>query len=266
MSDSSEEAGREPSVVINADEGRVTITLQRPDVLNSLDEAMVGELHDALDGCVDARVVVLRGAGRGFSAGRDLSGASPLEEDAKAILAELFNPLVTKLRNLPMPTIAAVHGPALGVGFGLAMACDLLIAAEKSKLGSPFANIGCVLDSGGHAALVQRVGPHRALELIYTGRLLNGTEAAEMGLVNEVVADDELEARVDALATALASGPTAAFAASKKIVHQLADSSLDFAGVLDAEATAQGDLAGGPDYVEGISAFMEKRKPAFRGE
>lgn len=253
------------TIQLDVTDGRATITLNRPEVMNSLDAQAVDRLHEVLDGCVDARVVVVRGAGRGFSAGRDLSNAQPLDEDARAILAELFNPVIAKLRSLPMPTIAAVHGPALGVGFGIAMACDMVIAAEKSRLGSPFANIGCVLDSGGHAALVQRVGPHRALELVYTGRLLDGTAAAAMGLVNEVVADDGLDARIDELATQIANGPTAAFAASKRIVHALADGRLDFAGVLDAEADAQGVLAGGHDYVEGISAFMEKRSPGFTG-
>ncbi len=245
---------------------RVTITLNRPDVINSLDEAMVAALHDALDGCATARVVVIRGTGKGFSAGRDLSQATPLEEDARAILADLFNPLVAKIRALPMPTIAAVHGPALGVGFGIAMACDIVLAAERSRLGSPFANIGCVLDSGGHAALVQRVGPHRALELIYTSRLLDGAAAAAMGLVNEVVADDALDARIEELAGQIAAGPTAAFAASKRIVQRIADQQFGFADVLTAEADAQGELAGRPDYVEGISAFMDKRRPQFRGE
>lgn len=246
-------------------DGCATISLNRPDVMNSLDADMVTRLHGALDECVEARVVVIRGEGRGFSAGRDLSNAQPLEEDARAILADLFNPLIARIRTLQMPTIAAVHGPALGVGFGIVMACDIVIAAERSRLGSPFANIGCVLDSGGHAALVQRVGPHRALELIYTSRLLDGTAAAAMGLVNDVADDDELDTRVDELATQIAAGPTAAFAASKRIVHAVADGLADFDQVLAAEADAQGELAGGPDYVEGIGAFMEKRSPRFVG-
>ena len=166
--------------------------LDRPDVLNSLDDDMVAEFHIALDSAADARCVLVRGEGRGFSAGRDLSTAEPLTEDATAILGDLFNPMIARIAELPMPTIAAVHGACLGVGFGIAMACDLVYCAEKTKIGSPFANIGAVLDSGGHAALVGRVGPHRALELIYTGRLLDGNEAAAMGLVNGVVPDDEL--------------------------------------------------------------------------
>lgn len=254
------------TIELTLDGGVANITLNKPDVMNALDPDMVEQFHVALDDCLAARVVVVQGAGRGFSAGRDLSDASPLDEDARAILADVFNPLVAKLRALPRPTIAAVHGAALGVGFGLAMACDMIVVSEKSRLGSPFNKIGCVLDSGGHAALVQRVGPHRALELIYTGRLLDGTEAAAMGLANEVVADDQLAARIDALASELASGPTAAFAASKRIVRAITDGELNFAASLDAEANAQGELAGGPDYVEGISAFMGKRTPTFTGE
>lgn len=253
------------SILVDVQGPRATLTLDRPDVMNSLDADMVERFHAVLDDCAGARVTVIRGNGRGFSAGRDLSNAEPLEEDAQAILADLFNPLIARLRALPVPTIAAVHGPALGVGFGIAMACDLIIAAERSRLGSPFANIGCVLDSGGHAALVQRVGPHKALELIYTGRLIDGTEAARVNLVNEVVPDDELDARVDDLATTIAAGPTSAFVESKRIVHSVADGLSDFTGVLRAEAEAQGRVAGGHDYAEGISAFMEKRTPSFTG-
>jgi len=253
------------TMMLELADGRATITLNRPEVMNSLDADTIDRFHTVLDECAGARVVVIRGAGRAFSAGRDLSNARPLEEDARSILADLFNPAIARLRALPVPTIAAVHGPALGVGFGIAMACDIVIAAERSRLGSPFANIGCVLDSGGHAALVQRVGPHRALELVYTGRLLDGTAAAAMGLINDVVADDELDVRIDELATKIAAGPTAAFAASKRIVHAIADGRADFAAVLAAEAGAQGELAGGHDYVEGISAFMEKRAPGFTG-
>jgi enoyl-CoA hydratase/carnithine racemase len=252
-------------VRLDVDGDRATITIDRPDVMNSLDERTVDAFHTALDACDDARVVVIAGTGRAFSAGRDLSGAEPLEEDARAILVDVFNPLVVRVRMLPMPTIAAVQGAALGVGFGIAMACDLVIAGERARLGSPFANIGCVLDSGGHAALVQRIGPHRALELVYTGRLLDGTEAAAIGLVNEVVPDADLATRVDELATRIGAGPTAAFMASKRIVQRLVDQRYGFGDVLDAEAEAQGELAGGPDYVEGITAFLEKRTPTFRG-
>ncbi|MGD9701312.1 MAG: enoyl-CoA hydratase/isomerase family protein [Acidimicrobiia bacterium] len=243
------------------------IVLDRPDVINALDDSMVAELHQALDEVERAgsRAVVVRGAGRGFSAGRDLSTAEPLTEDAEAILRDVFNPLIARLTALPVPTFAAVHGACLGVGFGIAMACDVVVCATRTRIGSPFANIGAVLDSGGHAALVRRVGPHRALELIFTGRLLDGNEAAAMGLVNACVADDELVDHVRGMALRVAAGPTAAFARSKALVHRILDDGLSLAQVLAAEAAAQGQAAGTPDYVEGMTAFLEKRSPTFRG-
>ena len=253
------------SVRLEINGGVAEVVLDRPDVLNSLDDAMVAEFHTALDGTVDARCVVVRGEGRGFSAGRDLSTAEPLTEDAAAILGDVFNPLIARLAELPVPTIAAVHGACLGVGFGIAMACDLIYCAEKTKVGSPFANIGAVLDSGGHAALVARVGPHRALELIYTGRLIDGNEAAAMGLVNGVVPDGELLDRVRAIAGSIAAGPTGTFVMSKRLVRRIVDEHLSLADVLAAEAAAQGAAAGTPDYVEGMTAFLEKRRPEFTG-
>jgi enoyl-CoA hydratase/carnithine racemase len=257
------------SVRLEINGGVAEVVLDRPDVLNSLDDDMVAEFHTALDNALDgtaaARCVLVRGEGRGFSAGRDLSTAEPLTEDAAAILGDVFNPLIARLAELPVPTIAAVHGACLGVGFGIAMACDLVYCAAKTKIGSPFANIGAVLDSGGHAALVGRVGPHRALELIYTGRLIDGNEAAAMGLVNGVVPDDELLEHVRGIAGSIAAGPTGTFVMSKRLVRRIVDEHLAFNDVLAAEAAAQGEAAGTPDYVEGMTAFMEKRRPEFTG-
>ena len=243
------------------------LVLDRPDVINALDDAMVVDMHKALDEVEQARsrAVVVRGAGRGFSAGRDLSTAEPLTEDAEAILRDVFNPLIARIAGLPIPTLAAVHGACLGVGFGIAMACDVVVCATRTRIGSPFANIGAVLDSGGHFALVHRVGPHRALELIYTGRLLDGPEAAAMGLVNVCVADDELLDHVRAMADRVAAGPTATFARSKELVRRIVDEGLSLEQVLAAEAAAQGGAAGTPDYVEGMTAFLEKRPPTFEG-
>lgn len=252
-------------------DGAVTeIVLDRPDVLNAFDGDMVAAFHTALDDLelpdrVEPRAVVVRGAGRGFSAGRDLSSAEPLTEDAEAILAEVFNPMILRLAELAVPTIAAVHGACLGVGFGVAMACDLVMCAERTKIGSPFANIGAVLDSGGHAALVQRIGPHRSLELIYTGRLLDGTEAATIGLVNSVHADHELLDAARATAARIAAGPTAAFVRSKRLVRRIVDERPSLVEVLAAEAAEQGAAAGTPDYVEGMTAFTDKRTPRFTG-
>jgi len=253
------------TIRIETADGVAEIVLDRPEVLNSLDEAMVDEFHRALDQAHGARVVLIRGEGRGFSAGRDLSNAEPLSEDAAAILREVFNPLIERLALFPAPTVAAVHGPCLGVGFGIAMACDLVYCAAKTRIGSPFANIGAVLDSGGHAALLHRVGPHRALELIYTGRLLDGVEAAAMGLVNAVFTGDELLGEVRAIVAKIATGPTGTFIRSKRLIRRLLDEQLPLDAVLEAEAVEQGAVAGTSDYVEGMTAFLEKRSPNFTG-
>ena len=255
------------TVELTFDGAMAEVVMQRPEVLNSLDESAVTDLSSALNQAVEqgARGLLLRGDGRGFSAGRDLSTASPLTEDAYAILSQVFNPLISQLRNLPIPTVAAVHGPCLGVGFGLAMACDVVLAARKSTLGSPFANIGCVLDSGGHLALVQRIGSHRALELIYTAELINGERAEQIGLVNRVVDDDALVETARNMVKSISQGPTQALLESKQIIANIVDQGDGLAEVLEAEAVAQGRMAGTPDYVEGITSFLEKRKPTFNG-
>jgi 2-(1,2-epoxy-1,2-dihydrophenyl)acetyl-CoA isomerase len=252
-----------PTVTCSTDDGLAEIRLDRPDRLNSLDEAMVADFHTALDGVGDARAVLVTAAGRAFSAGRDLTDAEPLTEDAEAILRDLFNPLLQRIADLEVPTIAAVQGACLGVGLGIAFACDVVIAADDARIGSPFARIGAVLDSGGHRYLVERVGPHRALELIYTGKLLSGSEAAAIGLVNRSVPADELDGEARSLARTTAGGPTEAFRESKRIVRSLA--AVQLADVLAAEGAAQGRIARTADYAEGITAFQEKRQATFTG-
>ncbi len=242
------------------------VVLDRPDKLNAFDEDMSADLSARLDeveaaGC---RALVLRGEGRGFSAGRDLAGLR-LDEDAEAWITTYVNGLVLRIADLPIPTFAAVHGPALGVGFGLAFACDVVIAADNARLGSPFANIGAVLDSGGHHVLVQRLGPHRALDLIYSARLITGADAAAMGLVTASVPAEQLLEETRTRAAKAAAGPTAAFAASKAIVRRIAEEGIGLAAVLAAEAAAQKAASSTADYREGMTAFVEKRTPAFEG-
>jgi enoyl-CoA hydratase/carnithine racemase len=255
------------SVGYGLDAGLAEIVLDRPDVLNSIDPHTAAAVVESLDRAErdGARAVLLRGEGRAFSAGRDLRGADPLHEDARAILADTFNPLIRRVAGVEVPTFAAVQGACLGVGLGIALACDVVIAADDARIGSPFANIGAVLDSGAHLAFVHRLGMHRALELVYTGRLLSGAEAAAWGLVNASVPAGELLEHVRAMATRVAAGPTAAFRQSKVIARRVVDEGLGLDGVLDAEASAQGAVAGGDDYVEGITAFLEKRPPTFGG-
>jgi enoyl-CoA hydratase/carnithine racemase len=241
------------------------VVIDRPDKLNAFDDAMVREMHEALDGIGDARAVVVRAEGRGFCAGRDLATADPGSEDGEAVLNELFNPLLTKLYSLPVPTFAAVQGAALGVGLGIALACDVVYVADNAKIGSPFAQIGAVLDSGAHAHFVDRLGAHRALELIYTGRLLSGGDAAAIGLVNEAVPGEVLLDTVRRIAATVAEGPTFAFAQSKAIVHDVVSGRRDPAEVMRLEAAAQGRASRTADYAEGMTAFLQKRAPSFGG-
>jgi 2-(1,2-epoxy-1,2-dihydrophenyl)acetyl-CoA isomerase len=261
------ESEQHGNVRLSVEDGVAELVLDRPDKMNAMNVAMVGALIECLDAAetAGARALLVRGEGRAFCSGRDLSEADPLHEDGEAILGDLVNPLMARMSGLAMPTIAAVHGACLGTGLGLALACDIAYAADDARIGSPFARIGAVLDSGAHAAFVSRVGPHRALELVYTGRLLSGREAAEWGLVNRSVAGADLVRRTREMARTVAQGPTAAFLESKRIVRRIQDESPSLADLLAAEAAAQGRASRTHDYQDGISAFQEKRRPAFTG-
>src|SRR5262249_50810678 len=170
------------------------IVLNRPAKMNALNEAAMQTLAEQLDAAENAgvRALILRGEGPGFSAGRDLSDADPFNEDGEAILEKMVNPVIRRVADFPAPSFAAVHGPCLGIGLGLALACDVVYVADDAKIGSPFARIGAVLDSGAHSFFVSRLGTHRALELIYSGRLISGAEAAALGLVNASMPKEKL--------------------------------------------------------------------------
>jgi 2-(1,2-epoxy-1,2-dihydrophenyl)acetyl-CoA isomerase len=255
------------TVRLEADGGFAELVLDRPDKMNAVNEAMVADLHECLGRIEDGgtRALVVRGEGRGFCAGRDLADADPANEDGEAILNDVLNPVVARLAGLAVPTFAAVHGPALGTGLGLALACDVVYVADDARIGSPFARIGAVLDSGAHDFLVRRIGAHRTLELVYTGRMLSGREAAEWGIVNRSVGRLDLLPRVRRMAQEVANGPTSAFLASKRIVERISDEGLGLAEVLRAEAAAQGAASRTRDYQDGIAAFQDKRAPRFTG-
>jgi 2-(1,2-epoxy-1,2-dihydrophenyl)acetyl-CoA isomerase len=257
----------ESTVLLELEGAYGELVLNRPDKLNAVSDRMVTELHARLDEAERAgvRALVMRGGGRGFCAGRDLDDADSLDEDGEAILNDSLNPVVTRVAEFPAPTFCALHGPALGTGLGLALACDVVYAADDARIGSPFARIGAVLDSGGHDFLVRRIGAHRTLELVYSGRLLSGREAADWGIVNRAVAGLDLVPRVQAMARQAAEGPTAAFLASKRLVRRIADEALPLSEVLRAEAAAQGAASRTADYREGIGAFQEKRTARFVG-
>jgi 2-(1,2-epoxy-1,2-dihydrophenyl)acetyl-CoA isomerase len=255
------------SVNLSIDGATAEVALNRPDKLNAMREADVREIVVALDRAEQqqVRALLIRGEGAGFCAGRDLSEADPGNEDGEQILETIVNPVIRRIATFPAPTFASVHGACLGLGLGLALACDVVYIADDAKIGSPFARIGAVLDSGGHSFFVERLGTHRALELIYSGRLLSGGEAAAMGLVNQSFAPDAVLDRTRKLAAQVASGPTAAFMESKRLVRRIDEEGLGLFEVLRREAISQGVAARTEDYKEGISAFVQKRPPKFSG-
>lgn len=249
-------------------DGVAEIVLDAPERLNSLNPADIAELDAAYAAAEKAgvRALVLRGEGRAFCAGRDISGVDPRTDDVQGYLGGLVTPLLHRVSEFPAPTFAVAHGACLGVGLGLLIATDVVYVADSAKIGSPFKNLGATLDSGGHALFFERLGAHKTLDLIYTGRLMSGTEAVESGLFSRVLpADEVLEATRDAARTA-ATGATQAFLASKKLVQSLRDERHGLWDSLDVENRAQAALCDTDDYREGFAAFQEKREPTFTGE
>lgn len=245
------------------EDGVLAIEIDRPQTRNSLKLVEIEALGERLAGerVRAARCLVIRGTGAAFCSGRDVREINPEGEDAYEILRGRIGPVLQRLYTLPAPTIASVRGPALGFGLGLALACDITIASDDAIFGSPFRRIGAVLDSGGHYFFQRRLGRHRAAELVFSGRMLSGREAADLGLINEAVPADMLAARTTELASLIASGPTAAFRATKEILSE----DRSFAEVLECEARFQKEVTRGPDGQEGLSAFRERRSPVFRG-
>ncbi|MHA7279476.1 enoyl-CoA hydratase/isomerase family protein [Arthrobacter sp. MDT2-2] len=243
------------------------VVLNAPDRMNSLDEAALGELGDAYGEAERAgvRALILRGEGRGFCAGRNISAVDPAVDDAYGFLATKVTPLLRAMSSFPAPTFAAVQGACLGLGLGLAIATDVVYVADTAKIGSPFARLGATLDSGGHALFTERLGAHRALDLIYTGDLMSGAEAVRSGLFSRSLAADELLEFTRARAAAVADGPTQAFLASRELVAQIRDQRLGLWESLEHENRVQGQLCGSADYAEGFAAFQQKRTPRFTG-
>lgn len=243
------------------------IVLDNPAQLNALDEQALRDL-DAAYAEAEAsgvRALVLRGEGRAFCAGRDISQVDPRDDDVMGYLGGLVTPLLQRMSRFPAPTFAAAHGACLGVGLGLLIATDVVYVADTAKIGSPFAALGATLDSGGHALFFERLGAHKTLDLIYTGRLMSGSEAVQSGLFSQVLPADEVVTATVAAAERAARGATQAFLASKTLVRQLRDERLGLWASMDAENAAQAALCDTDDYREGFAAFQEKRAPKFGG-
>ncbi|MBE7956192.1 enoyl-CoA hydratase/isomerase family protein [Microbacterium oxydans] len=243
------------------------IVLDAPSKLNALDERALAELDAAYVEAEAAgvRALVLRGEGRAFCAGRDISGVDPRDDDVLGYLGGLVTPLLQRMSRFPAPTFAVAHGACLGVGLGLLIATDVVYVAESAKIGSPFAALGATLDSGGHALFLDRLGAHKTLDLIYTGRLMSGTEAVASGLFSRVFPDDEVVRATTDAAAAAARGATAAFLASKELIARIRDERLALWDAVGIENAAQAALCDTDDYREGFAAFQEKRRPEFRG-
>ena len=243
------------------------VVLNNPQARNALSEADLKELSDAYTEAEarGVRALILRGEGKGFCAGRNIRGVVPAEDDATDYLANKVTPVLQQMSNFPAPTFAAVQGACLGVGLGLTIATDIVYVAENAKFGSPFANLGATLDSGGHALFFERLGSHRAMDLIVTGDLISGAEAVQAGLFSRAVPAEELVEITRAAAYKAANGATQAFLTSRALIQDLRDQRIGLWASVEKENIAQGDLCSSQDYAEGFAAFNEKRVPVFAG-
>src|SRR5918994_7610950 len=246
------------------------ITLTRPGAMNAWNTQLGLALLAAVEHAAaedDVRAVVVTGAGRAFSSGADLKAgfdAGPEgHPDVRTALKERYHPIIAGLRRMPKPVLAAVNGPAVGIGMSLALPADLVVARESAYFLLAFVNIGLVPDGGSSLLVPERVGLARATEMAMLGERIPARKALEWGLVNRVTADDELEAAVDELAARLAAGPTRAYAGIKRQLNAWLFARM--AEQLDLEASIQQQSAASGDFQEGVQAFLEKRPAAFSG-
>ena len=260
------------TVTVRVAEGAATVELNRPEVLNAWNAQLGADLLVALQRTArdDAvRAVLITGAGRAFSSGadlRDVSGGDTTPDgrpDVYKALTERYHPIMHAIRELPNPVIAAVNGPAVGIGCSLALCCDLIVAAESAYFLLAFVNIGLVPDGGSSLFVPSRVGMARASELAMLGERLGAAQALEWGLINRVVADERLHEEAAALGARLAGGPTRSYAGTKRQLNRWVYEQMD--AQLEFEAGIQREMAASGDFAEGIAAFAAKRPPRFTG-
>jgi 2-(1,2-epoxy-1,2-dihydrophenyl)acetyl-CoA isomerase len=261
--------GSHETIDLQVSDGAATILLNRPDSLNSWNEQFGLDLLDAVQSAAaddSARAVMITGAGRAFSSGADLkeqrSGDEGLPDLSKR-LKELYHPIILGIREMPKPVIAAVNGPAVGIGCSLALCCDLILAAQSSYFLLAFVNIGLVPDGGSTALLPARAGVARTVEMGMLGERVPAEQALEWGIVNRVLPDNKLAEDAALMLGHLAKGPTKSYANFKKLINRQVYSGIE--GQLEAEADAQREQGHTADFIEGVMAFVQKRPPNFTG-
>jgi 2-(1,2-epoxy-1,2-dihydrophenyl)acetyl-CoA isomerase len=269
----SEQSSQLETVNVRVADGSATIELNRPHALNAWNAQFGEDLRAALRGAAEddaVRAVLITGAGRGFSSGADLKDISGGEltpdgrPDVYKTLTERYHPIMHAIREMPKPVVAAVNGPAVGIGCSLALCCDLIVAAQSAYFLLAFVNIGLVPDGGSSLFVPTRVGMARATELAMLGERLEAARALEWGLINRVVPDERLHEEAAALVARLAGGPTRSYAGTKRQLNNWLYARM--AEQLELEARLQQEMAGSGDFLEGAMAFVEKRSARFSGQ
>ncbi len=263
----------EENILLTEKKGNVgIITLNRPDKLNAFNDELTFRLQDALkemEKDKDVRAIVITGSGRGFCSGQDLQSRSISQEVGERpslgdSIRRRYNPIVSKIRRMEKPIIAAVNGVAAGAGASLAFACDFRIASENSSFIQSFTKVGLVPDSGSTFMLPRLIGATKAFELMLSAEKLPAAEALKLNLINKVVAEGEVMKEALVLAEKLAAGPTKAFGLTKRAVNRALFHDLE--DLLEYEASLQEIAGRSDDFQEGVKAFVEKRTPAYTGK
>ena len=257
------------SIELKIENNLAYITLNRPEVFNSFNREMALRLQNVFDDCEtndEIRAVVLTGNGKAFCAGQDLKEvtSSELNPGFKKILEEHYNPIITRIRTIEKPIIAAVNGVAAGAGANIALACDVVVASEQASFIQAFSLIGLIPDSGGTFFLPRLIGFQKASALMMLGDKISADEAEKIGMIYKSVPKEDFESTVQQLAIKLANMPTRALALIKKSLNQSMTNDLETQ--LALESKYQIEAAGTEDYNEGVTAFIEKRKPNFKGK
>ena len=257
------------TIIKTIDKGICTLSLNRPEVFNSFNREMALLFQNELDTCEqnnEVRAIVITGSGKAFCAGQDLKEVTTPEINPgfKKILEEHYNPIISKIRKIEKPIIAAVNGVAAGAGANIALACDIVVASEKASFIQAFSKIGLVPDSGGTFFMPRLIGFAKASALMMMGDKVTATDAEKMGMIYKITTLEDFQAEVNKIALTLAQMPTKALGMTKQLLNESMSNTLE--EQLALESKLQIEAASSNDYTEGVTAFVEKRKPKFKGK